>query len=99
KFGANVTSVIGYRTLSENLESSKICEILEQGEIDWVTFTSSTTVKNFFNIYKGQKRFKIASIGPITSKTIKEFGFSPDVEAEEYTIPGLVKAILNYYRG
>ncbi len=99
KSGANVTSVIGYRTLLEDLESSKIFEILDRGEVDWVTFTSSSTARNFFNIYKGQKKFKIASIGPITSRTIKESGFSPDAEAEEHTIPGLVKAILEYYQG
>ncbi len=50
-------------------------------------------------MYQGSKIFKIASIGPITSKTIRESGFSSDVEAEEHTIPGLVKAILDYYRG
>ncbi|MFQ6082862.1 MAG: uroporphyrinogen-III C-methyltransferase [Candidatus Aminicenantia bacterium] len=97
--GANVTSVVGYRTLPEDSKSSEIMEIFERGEVDWVTFTSSSTVRNFFNIYQGSKKFKIASIGPITSRTIMELGFSPDVEAEEHTIPGLVKAILKYYQG
>jgi len=97
--GANVTSVVGYRTLPEDSKSSELLEVVERGEVDWVTFTSSSTVRNFFNMYQGSKKFKIASIGPITSRTIRELGFSPDVEAEEHTIPGLVKAVLDYYRG
>ena len=97
--GANISSVIGYRTLLEDSKPSEVLEIFERGEVDWITFTSSSTVRNFFSMYQGSKIFKIASIGPITSKTIRESGFSSDVEAEEHTIPGLVKAILDYYRG
>ncbi len=63
---------------------------------DMITFASSSTAKNFFRIFKGTKA-KIACIGPVTADTVKELGFSPDITATEYTIDGLVEAILKYY--
>lgn len=67
-----------------------------------VTFTSSSAVRNFaalLNLKKNAYRSKLlegiqlASIGPVTSATLKELGFHPDIEARQYTIPGLIKAI------
>jgi len=65
-----------------------------------VTFTSSSTVENFFELvspdtFKKYPDVKIASIGPVTTGTIKTFGFTPDIEPEDYTIPGLVDAMLS----
>lgn len=69
-----------------------------------VTFTSSSTVKNFVQLLgassRGQKRpavlegLTLASIGPVTSATLRELGLGVDVEAPEFTIPGLVAAIV-----
>ncbi len=63
-----------------------------------VTFTSSSTVRNFVNLL-GPRRAKFegvrfASIGPVTSSTLRELGLGVDIEALEFTIPGLVKAIV-----
>jgi uroporphyrinogen-III synthase len=68
---------------------------------DVVTFTSSSTVRNFITLLGGRGRpphtdldgIQFASIGPVTSSTLREFGFTAHVEAKEYTIPGLVRAI------
>jgi uroporphyrinogen III methyltransferase/synthase len=69
------------------------------GFIDWVTFTSSSTVRNFVGLLdEGLRdklaRVKIAIIGPITRQTLNELGFEPTVVAEESNIEGLVEAIL-----
>jgi len=64
-----------------------------------ITFTSSSTVRNFLallgtNLMRELEGIKLASIGPVTSATLREFGLSPDIEAREYTIPGLIRGII-----
>ena len=63
-----------------------------------VTFTSSSTVRNFVALLSafrsaGLDGIRLASIGPVTSSTLRELGLRVDTEAKEFTIPGLVKAI------
>jgi len=64
---------------------------------DMITFASSSTVKNFFEIVP-EVDAKLASIGPVTSETIKELGHSVDVEAEVFTIPGMIDSITEFYK-
>ena len=64
-----------------------------------ITFTSSSTVRNFMDLLgddhsRALKDVRLASIGPITSGTLRELGLRVDIEAREYTIPGLIKAIV-----
>jgi uroporphyrinogen III methyltransferase/synthase len=79
--------------------AGSVLERLAEGEVDVVTFTSSSTVRNFVELAKGidlaaaLKGALIASIGPITSDTARELGMTVGVEADEYTIPGLVQAV------
>jgi uroporphyrinogen III methyltransferase/synthase len=78
-----------------------VLERLAEGTVDVVTFTSSSTVRNFVELAKGidladaMQDVLVASIGPITSDTARELGLSVGVEAEEYTIPGLAQAVLD----
>ena len=74
----------------------EVIAALERDEVDWITFTSSSTVKNFLAAAKDlpATKAKLASIGPITSSTMVSQGLEPTVEAEEFTIGGLVAAIL-----
>ncbi len=64
-----------------------------------VTFTSSSTVRNFVTLLGGSRvhprldGILTASIGPVTSSTLRELGLGVDIEAKEFTIPGLVDAI------
>jgi uroporphyrinogen III methyltransferase/synthase len=74
--------------------------MLLNGEIDIITFTSSSTVTNFIELI-GENAAKqlppsvqIACIGPITAETAEENGLKPGIVADEYTTEGLVKAIL-----
>ena len=71
----------------------------EQKEIDIVTFASSSTVRNFIKILGPEnivllKDVKIACIGPVTARTAEELGLDVAVTAKDYTIDGLIKAIL-----
>ena len=96
--GATVIDIAAYRTVPDNTNAEKVLDLLEKGQIDWVTFTSSSTVKNFFSAVKPETlgtKIRIASIGPATSATIKEFGFAPAVQAAESTINGLIEAIIS----
>jgi uroporphyrinogen III methyltransferase/synthase len=102
--GAEVTEVQAYRTKVEDAPAPALLERLTQGPIDYVTFTSSSTVKNFFECLGRKRAAKIvararcASIGPITSKTAKEMGLKVAVEAEQSTIRSLVAAIVKQRR-
>ena len=71
---------------------------LESGEVDAVTFTSSSTARNLLELL-GENRDalncpRLFSIGPITTATLAAAGFTDVVEATEYTIPGLVDALV-----
>lgn len=102
--GAQVDVVAAYRTVAETPPNRReIVADLAAGRIDLVTFTSSSTVTNFVRavgrrrIEKIAKATRFASIGPITSKTMRENGLRPAVTAKEYTIEGLVDAIQSRY--
>ncbi|MGA9049745.1 MAG: uroporphyrinogen-III C-methyltransferase [Dehalococcoidia bacterium] len=81
--------------------SGKAAEILSKGEIDMVTFASSSTVTNLVRALKGKKsllkKVKIACIGPVTAETAIQSGLRVDIIAPVHTIPGLVSAIEDYY--
>lgn len=99
KAGCNVTVLPVYETKLVEASGDEIVAAMDNGDIQYVTFTSSSTVENFFELVSPEtlKKYpdvKIASIGPITTGTVERFGFTPDIEPEEYTIPGLVDALL-----
>ena len=103
--GALVDEVTAYETLEVSENKDELVAQLKDGAIDVVTFTSSSTVKNFAALLpEGQardimKKVRVAAIGPITADTARDLGFDVDICAESYTIPGLVDAILGYYGG
>ncbi len=100
--GATVDVVPVYRTILGAGEQSVLVRLAE-GTADAITFTSSSTVKNFMQLAEGTdiaptlSRALIASIGPITSDTARDLGLTVGVEAEEYTIPGLVEAVVGHF--
>ena len=102
KEGAVVNEVAVYKTVMEKEFSGEVLERIKNKEVDWITFTSSSTVKNFCKLVGEEtlesvrENCKLASIGPVTSQTLIENGLRVSIEAGEYTIPGLVDAILNY---
>lgn len=102
EMGAKVHVMEAYETVVPEASRTAILEALsdEAKKPFAITFTSSSTVKNFVDLL-GEERVhsslldgvKLCSIGPITSATLKQNKLRVDVEAKEYTIPGLVEAI------
>ena len=99
EMGAIVNDVVAYRTVRGGGDATILKELLEEGMIHYVTFTSSSTVKNFVemldanNLHDLLKGVKLVSIGPITSESARDLGLTIDIEATEYTIDGLVEAL------
>ena len=93
--GALVDVVALYDTVREELSDATF-DRLE--EVDYVTFTSSSTVRYFVEALGGNDRFpaqaRVVSIGPVTSATARELGLAVDAEAEQHDIDGLVDALV-----
>ena len=98
--GGKVSDIVAYKTIIAEPRDFRIVDKLKDGEINVVTFTSSSTVRNFVKIIGDENisaiddKVRFASIGPITTKTAKELGINISIGTEEYTIPGLVDALL-----
>jgi uroporphyrinogen III methyltransferase/synthase len=92
--GAIVDEGFAYRTVPETRDRSGARRQLAHDGADLVTFTSSSTVENFLALgLPWPKGMQVASIGPITSKTIRDHGLKVDIEARRHDIDGLVDAI------
>jgi uroporphyrinogen III methyltransferase/synthase len=92
KLGARVQVVEAYRTVKP--ENASWPESLHP---DWVVFTSSSTVENFYALFGSEilNGVRVASIGPVTSATARRLGLRVDVEPEEHTTHAVVKAIVS----
>jgi uroporphyrinogen III methyltransferase/synthase len=101
RMGAGVDEVEAYRTVSAG-EHPELLKRLEAGTVDMVTFTSSSTVRNFCALLPAERvvpllrGVRLAAIGPITADTARELGLTVDVTAEIYTIDGLCDAIVRH---
>ncbi len=111
--GAIVDDVAVYRTVRPQKLPDEVLEKLNGGRVDWITFTSSSTVENFLALLAEQSamagdlprkkngakhllaKAKLASIGPTTSQTLRGAGLQETVQAEAYTVQGLIDAILS----
>jgi uroporphyrinogen III methyltransferase/synthase len=93
--GAEVDVLALYETLAEPLEPGAL-EALRAA--DYITFTSSSTVRFFVQAAGGEPGLsastRIVSIGPITSETLREHGLEPDIEAATYDVEGMIAALL-----
>ena len=98
--GAKVDVVEAYETVVPAASRPRLRGVLKnpRRRPHLVTFTSSSTVRNFVSLLgasKAQLRgIRFASIGPVTSSTLRELRLKADIEALEFTIPGLVNAIV-----
>jgi len=109
--GAQVDVVEAYETVVPQSSKRRLRAVLSgKRKPQAITFTSSSTVKNFvalLGLRAARAALKrpaphhgvhTASIGPVTSATLRAFGLPVDIEAQEYTIPGLVRAFVNFRR-
>jgi uroporphyrinogen-III synthase len=101
--GAQVDVVEAYQTVVPEDAKKRLQSIFSDGPVDAITFTSSSTVKNFLSLTTATDvpgklaKVKFASIGPVTSDTLREFGLPVHVEADEYTMEGLAQAIVRLF--
>lgn len=101
--GAHVDVIPAYQTVLPREQSAHMMDRLRSGGIDCLTFTSSSTVSNFFSMFGEDsvlpflKDVCIACIGPITAKTAEGYGLKVNVMPEEYTIAALAQAIRAHY--
>jgi uroporphyrinogen III methyltransferase/synthase len=100
--GARVAEVVSYRSVPSAGDTGEIRRALEAGELDLVTFTSSSTVRHFAEILGDAavdllRRTAVGCIGPITADTARELGVEVAVQPEEYTIPAFVAAIRAHF--
>jgi len=102
KAGAEILNVPVYRIDTIKNKCKELVEKIADGEIDWLTFASPSSVRAFFEQIQADAanagRVKIASIGPMTSEQLQSLGIRVDVEASEHTIDGLLDAIEQTYK-
>ncbi|HLL90851.1 MAG TPA: uroporphyrinogen-III C-methyltransferase [Tepidisphaeraceae bacterium] len=77
---------------------AEVVEAFDAGRVAWATFTSSSTARNLARLLGGEYKqklanVKIASVGPVTTKTLQELGLAPTVQAQTFDVAGLVDAI------
>jgi len=103
KMGAEVDVVEVYRTIKPRGGSKRLQDLLEKGEADIITFTSSSTVNHFVELLKKENLKRcldgrvIACIGPVAARTARSWGMKVDIQPKEYTVPALTKAIAEYF--
>jgi uroporphyrinogen III methyltransferase/synthase len=100
--GAVVIAPAAYETIHDAGDVAAIRSAIDSHNVDAITFTSSSTVKNFARAFGADLAplagVTVACIGPSTASTARElFGREPDIVAEEHTISGLVAALSKYY--
>jgi uroporphyrinogen III methyltransferase/synthase len=104
QWGAAVDVVEAYRTVAPTNDPGWMRALLLGGKADMVTFTSSSTVKNFVALVEAKNLKQllavtaVACIGPITQATAEEMGIRVDVVSRDYTVAGLTQAIVDYFK-
>jgi uroporphyrinogen III methyltransferase/synthase len=98
---AQVTDVAIYQTRLPPSLPPDVLEAIEADDLDWVTFTSGSTVKNFLallpkELHRRLGKISLASIGPVTTAAMKESKMKPTVQAEASSIAALVDAICKH---
>jgi uroporphyrinogen-III synthase len=99
--GATVHEVAAYRTVIPEDSGARLAQCLEQG-VDVATFTSTSTFRNLGKLLDGDfgrlGGATVACIGPVTAAAVADAGLTADVVAGEHTAPGLLAALVAYYR-
>jgi uroporphyrinogen-III synthase len=102
--GAQVDVAEAYQTVIPEDAKTRMQQVFAERPLpDAITFTSSSTVQNFLSVVVGTNvpatlsHVKFASIGPVTSHTLREYGLRVDVEADEYTMEGLTQALVRFF--
>ncbi len=103
--GAEVDEVAAYRTVVAPPDAAVLRRMRDADRPDAITFTSSSTVRGLVQSLDAAglsptevlAGIALACIGPVTAGTLREFGLAPTLVAEDYTMPGLVQALIVYF--
>jgi uroporphyrinogen III methyltransferase / synthase len=105
ELGATVEVLPVYRTIVPAVGVASLMQQLQDGQVAVVTFTSSSTVRNFMELLGGRDRVRpllagtvVACIGPITARTAEEYGVTVTVMPAENTVPALTDAIVRHFK-
>jgi len=105
ELGATVEVIPVYRTIAPAVDVASLTQQLHDGQVAAVTFTSSSTVRNFVELFGGRDAVRrlvapvvIACIGPITARTAEEYGLTVAVMPAENTVPALADAIVRHFK-
>jgi uroporphyrinogen III methyltransferase/synthase len=103
--GATVDVIPVYRTIVPAVDVASLTQQFHEGQVAVATFTSSSTVRNFVEVFGGRDavrplvaRVVIACIGPITARTAEEYGLTVSVMPAENTVPALTEAIVRHFQ-
>ena len=101
--GAEVVLVVAYRTVPPKVDPGYVRELFAEGGVSAITFTSSSTVKNFVSIVGSEvigylKDVCVACIGPVTADTCREMGVPVCVIPTDYTVDALFEALVEHFR-
>jgi uroporphyrinogen III methyltransferase/synthase len=103
RWGAEVDEVAAYQTVLPSDRAADLFALLERGEVDCITFTSSSTVRNFFGLFERDALLPllggvvIGCIGPVTAQTAMELGLKVDIQPLQYTIAAFVAAVEKFF--
>ena len=102
--GADVTVAVAYRTVRPEADGKALKEQLRRREVGVVTFTSSSSVRNYVELFADQAEASVltanavvACIGPITAETAESCGLKVGIRSKENTIPALAEAIVSHF--
>ena len=105
EMGAKVEQISAYRVVpaADDASIARGKQMLREGNIDVVTFASSSTVRNLVSLLGDEREIlksaTIACIGPVTAATAAELGLRADIVARKHSTPGLVEAMVDAYLG
>ncbi len=96
KLGARVEVVEAYRNVLPSGAAERTAEVFRNPFPDWVIFASSSAVENAVKLIgiEDLERVRLATIGPVTTRTVRKHGLEVAVEAMPHTVEGLVKSLL-----
>ncbi len=93
--GGEVEQVVVYRSTDVEQPRQDVRELLEQGKLHWITVTSSAIARSLARMFGPLlQNARLVSISPVTSRTLRELGHPPATEARQYTMHGVVQALV-----
>ena len=102
--GAQVDVIATYNTIRPQTHTEELRKLLQAGQVDLITFTSSSTVRNFMAVFPDDdipamlRNAAVGCIGPITADTAREYGLTVTVQPGQYTIPNFTQAIIEHFQ-